>query len=70
MPNFVKISCEIKKFSIQELEFDRSVCMTAISYSDPILTISSDINLRFWIIIHAKFREDIMSNKKVFHTRT
>ena len=33
MLNFVKILCQIKKFSIQGLDFDRSVCMAAICYS-------------------------------------
>ena len=36
MPNFVKIFCQIKKFYIQGLDFDRSVCMTAISNCGPI----------------------------------
>ena len=33
MSNFIKISCQIKKFSIQKHYFDSSVCMTAICYS-------------------------------------
>ena len=35
MPNFVKISRQLKKSSIQGLDFDRTVCMAmvAISYS-------------------------------------
>ena len=35
MPNFVKILRQIKKFPIQELDSDRSVCMAAICYSGP-----------------------------------
>ena len=30
MPNFENISRQIKKLSIQELDFDRVVCMSAI----------------------------------------
>ena len=36
MTNFVKISRQMKKFSIQELDTDRSVCMAAIYNSGPV----------------------------------
>ena len=39
MTNFVKISGQIKKFPLQERDFDRSVYMTAICYSAPISAI-------------------------------
>ena len=39
MPNFVKISRQIKKLSIQALHSDRSVCRAAICYSGPISAI-------------------------------
>ena len=65
MPNFVKITRQMKEFSIQSLDSDRSVCMAAICYSHPIKTISSGITLLPLRITHDKFREDIKSNKKV-----
>ena len=58
-PNFVQITCQIKMFSVQELDFDRSVYMAAICYSSPITTISTDIVALVWAIIYTKFREDI-----------
>ena len=39
MPNFVKIFRQIKKFPIQALDFDCSVCMAAICYSSPLLAV-------------------------------
>lgn len=33
MPNFLKIPQQIKRVSILGLDFDRAVCMPAISYS-------------------------------------
>ena len=42
MLNFVKISRQIKKFSIQELNFERSVCMAAICFSGPITAIPTN----------------------------
>ena len=38
---FTAAFCQINKFSIQELDLDRSVCMAAICYSSPNSTISS-----------------------------
>ena len=39
MPNFVKIPRQMKKFSMQALDSDCSVCMAAICYSGPILDV-------------------------------
>ena len=41
MPNFVKIPCQMKEFSIQALDSDRSVNMAAICYSGPISAVST-----------------------------
>ena len=41
MSNFVKISHQIKKFSIPVLDFGGSVCMAVICYSGPISAIST-----------------------------
>ena len=41
MPNFVKISFQIKKFFMQARDSDRSVCMAAICYSGPISAVST-----------------------------
>ena len=43
--NFVKISRQIKMFSMQALYSDRSVNLTAICYSHPICIIFSEISL-------------------------
>lgn len=58
------LSHYLKKNSIQELNFKRSVFMTAICYYSPILTIFSKIVGMAWIVIHAECRHDISSNKK------
>lgn len=58
------------KDSLQELFFDRSVSMAATCYSGWNWTICSEITRLFWAIIHAKFCEDILSNAKVFYTKT
>ena len=42
MSNLVKISCLLKNISIQELDYDRLVCMAAICYSGLISTVSID----------------------------
>ena len=70
MPNFVKIPRQMKKFSMQALDSDSSVNMAAICYSLPLYTISSEIVLLAEVIIHAKFRENNSSNKKVFQAGT
>ena len=70
MPNFVKIPRQMKEFPIQALDSNCSVCMAAICYSHPIKTISSGIIFLPLKLTHAKFREDITSNKKVSQTST
>ena len=45
MPNFVKIPRQIKTFSIQALDSDCLVCMTAIRYSSPIPAIPTNEQL-------------------------
>ena len=45
----------------------RSAFMATICYSSPIWTIFLDIVPLLWTLIHVKFREDILPNKKVFH---
>ena len=61
--------CQIKKFFIQELDVDWSVCMATTCYSKLIYTIYLEIIALLSKIIHAKFREDILSNKKVLLPR-
>ena len=45
LPNFMKISRQMEKFSIQELDSDCSVCMAAICYSGPISAIPTNEQL-------------------------
>ena len=45
MPNFVKILCQIKKFTIQVLDSDCSVCMSAICYGGPISAVPTNEQL-------------------------
>ena len=42
MPNFVKISFQMKKFSIQGLNFDRLVCMATICYNGAISAVPTN----------------------------
>lgn len=44
--NFMKLYYQIKKLSTQELEIERSVCITVICYSGPISAISKNAS---WI---------------------
>ena len=44
MPNFVKISYQMKKFSIQRLDFDSSVCMAVFHVPRVSFTRSNLIN--------------------------
>ena len=50
-----------------KLDFERSIRMSAICFSDPNGTISSKIELFFWTIPHANFREDFSLNEKVVY---
>ena len=54
----------------KRVDFDRSVCMAAICYSDPTWTIFLNIVALSWRISYTEFRDDILSNKKNFDTRT
>ena len=49
MPNLVKISCQIKLFSIQGFNSNRSVYMSAICYSSPISAVPTNEQLKFQI---------------------
>lgn len=66
---YADISSNTKLF-IQNPDLDRSVCMIVICYTDLIWTIFSDIVPLLRSIIHAEFRVDILSYKKVFRTGT
>ena len=66
----MKISRQIKKFFIQEIDFDRSVCMVALSNSDSISTLFPIIIALPWTITYGNFHEVTLSNKKVFYTST
>ena len=68
MSNFMKISCQMQKFSIQGLDFDMWVYMAAICYIGSIWAIYSEITAMPWITIYAKFHEDILSTRNVFRT--
>ena len=59
----LKYSSQIRKFSIQELDFKRSVFMAAICYSNPFWNFFSTIEALPCKISHAKSREDIFLNK-------
>ena len=59
MPNFVKTSRQMKKFSIQALDSVHSVCMAAICYSDPISTVLKNQQLLQKKNMCAKFQNDI-----------
>ena len=59
MPHFVKISCQIKKFSIQTLYSDRSVCMAVICHSGPISAFPTNEQLLGEQRTCAKFQIDV-----------
>ena len=59
MPNFVKISREIKKISIQELDFDGLVCVTAICCSGLISVVPKNEQLHWVKRTCLKFQNDI-----------
>ena len=58
MPNYVKISHQIKKFTIQVSDSDCSVNMAAICYSGPILAVPTNEQLLTKKITGAKFQID------------
>ena len=51
-------------------DYNSSVCMAVICYSDSIRRIYSEHLPLSWTIIHAEFSEVILSNKWIFHIRT
>ena len=63
MLNFVKKSHQIKKFSIQKLDFYRSVCMTAICYIVLILAVSTNEQLLAKKKTCAKFQSNISNTE-------
>ena len=58
MPNFVKISRQMKKLSIQVLDYDRSVCMATICNRGPISSVSTNESLLGEKRTCAKFQID------------
>ena len=65
MQNFVKISYQIKKFSIQRLNPDNLVGMAAICYSAPISAVSICEQLLEEKKMSAKFQVDILKTEGV-----
>ena len=58
LPSFVKIYCQMKKFFIHKLHFERSLFMAAICYSGPISVVRT--NMLLWVQrTCAKFQIDI-----------
>ena len=55
-----------REVSLQELDFDPSICMAAIFYSRPIRKIWPDIIVMLGIIVRAKFLKTTLSNRNVF----
>ena len=65
MLNLVKISCQIKMFSIQAHTFDRLVCMPAICYSGPISAVLANVQIFGEKRSGAKFQSDILKTERV-----
>ena len=59
MPNFVKISRQMKKLSIQALDSNRPVCMAAICFNGPMLALPTNEQLFREKRTCAKFQIDI-----------
>ena len=59
MQDLLQICCQINKFSIQDLGFDRSVCMAAIRYSGPISELPTNEQLLAEKRTCAKFQINI-----------
>ena len=70
MQIFVKISRQIKMFSIQEFVFDRSVCMPAVCYSGLILVIPTNGQLLEEKKTCAKLLLDISKSEWLIHVYT
>ena len=65
MPNFVKISHPMKKFPIEVLDSDCSVCMADICYSDPISAVPTNEHLLSEKRTGAKFQIDSLKTEGV-----
>ena len=65
VPNFVKILCQIKKFSIEEVYFDCSVCMAAICYSGPLSAVPTNVQLLGEKRTCVKFMIDISKTERL-----
>ena len=63
MPNFVKILRQIKKFPIQGLASDCSVCMATICYSGPISAVPTNEQLLSEKRTGAKFQIDSLKTE-------
>ena len=70
MPNFVKISFQIKKVFIQEFDFDRSVCMTAICFNAPISAIPTNARLLGERRTCGEFQIDVSKTEGLAHIYT
>ena len=70
MPNFVKFSRLLKKFSIQVLDSDRSVCMSAICYSGPISAVTTNEQLLMEKSMYSKFQNDISKTEGLVRVHT
>ena len=66
----LKYPTQIEKFGIEELSFDRSVCMTAIWYSRPLLAIPPKKQLlqeQMWCV---DFKNDIAKTEGLLRVYT
>ena len=68
MSNFVKKSSQMKMLSVQALDSDRSVCMTAICYSSLISAVPANEQLLEEKRTYAKFQIDILKTKALIRT--
>ena len=66
MPNFVKIPRQIKKFLIQVLDSDCSVCMVAICNSGPISAVPTNEQLLSEEKTSAKFQIDGQTDRPIW----
>ena len=62
----MKISRQMKKFSIQVLDSDCSVCMTAVCYSGAISAIATNEQLFGEKWSYIKFKIDISKTERLF----
>lgn len=67
MPNFMKISCNISKFSILKLDSDGSVCMVAICYCSLISAILTNMHTLEKKKTCAEFQIVNLKTMELFH---